>query len=87
MCRSARCRRPGSSRRARADGRRLEECAWWRAVRASRGSTASPFGLGPADMLVVEPGESHTFVSSSDDYLHYGVQAPFILGDKTDLDQ
>jgi mannose-6-phosphate isomerase-like protein (cupin superfamily) len=41
---------------------------------------------GPGDMLVVEPGESHTFLSSSDDYLHLVVQAPFVPNDKTDLD-
>ena len=40
------------------------------------------FRLVPGDMLVVEPGESHTFISSSEDYLHFVVQAPFIAGDK-----
>jgi hypothetical protein len=39
----------------------------------------------PGDMLVVEPGESHTFVGSSPDYLHFVVQAPFVTGDKVDL--
>jgi mannose-6-phosphate isomerase-like protein (cupin superfamily) len=39
--------------------------------------------LGVGDMLVVEPGESHTFISSTDDYLHFVVQAPFVQGDKT----
>ncbi|GAB2992492.1 cupin domain-containing protein [Amycolatopsis acidiphila] len=38
--------------------------------------------LRAGDMLVVEPGESHTFIDSSDDYLHFVVQAPFIQGDK-----
>jgi mannose-6-phosphate isomerase-like protein (cupin superfamily) len=42
--------------------------------------------LGPGDMLVVEPGEGHTFVESSEDYLHFVVQAPFVGGDKVDLD-
>lgn len=42
--------------------------------------------LGPGDMLVVEPGEAHTFISSSDDYLHFVVQAPFVQGDKAELD-
>jgi quercetin dioxygenase-like cupin family protein len=41
--------------------------------------------LGPGSMLVVEPGEAHTFVHSSDDYLHFVVQAPFVPGDKVDL--
>lgn len=41
--------------------------------------------LGVGDMLVVEPGERHTFVTSSDDYLHFVIQAPFVGGDKTGL--
>jgi mannose-6-phosphate isomerase-like protein (cupin superfamily) len=39
--------------------------------------------LGVGDMLVVEPGESHTSVSSSEDYLHFVIQAPFVRGDKS----
>lgn len=42
--------------------------------------------LGPGDMLAVEPGEAHTFIASSQDYLHFVVQAPFVKGDKVDLD-
>jgi len=42
--------------------------------------------LRPGDMLVVEPGEAHTFVSSSADYLHFVVQTPFVRGDKVDLE-
>jgi mannose-6-phosphate isomerase-like protein (cupin superfamily) len=42
--------------------------------------------LVPGDMLAVEPGEAHTFIDSSDDYLHFVVQAPFVTGDKVDLD-
>jgi mannose-6-phosphate isomerase-like protein (cupin superfamily) len=38
--------------------------------------------LGPGDLLVVEPGESHTFLGSSGDYLHFVIQAPFVRGDK-----
>lgn len=38
--------------------------------------------LVAGDLLVVEPGESHTFTASSDDYLHFVVQAPFAEGDK-----
>jgi len=41
--------------------------------------------LGPGDMLVVEPGEAHTFLSSTEDYLHFVVQAPFHPGDKVQL--
>lgn len=38
--------------------------------------------LSPGDMLVVEPGESHTFRWSSPNYLHFVVQTPFVPGDK-----
>jgi hypothetical protein len=31
---------------------------------------------------VVEPGEAHTFLSSTEEYLHFVVQAPFHPGDK-----
>jgi mannose-6-phosphate isomerase-like protein (cupin superfamily) len=41
--------------------------------------------LTAGDMLVVEPGEDHTFLSSSEDYLHFVVQAPFVKGDKVEL--
>jgi mannose-6-phosphate isomerase-like protein (cupin superfamily) len=41
--------------------------------------------LAAGDMLVVEPGEAHTFVDSTADYLHFVVQAPFVAGDKVDL--
>jgi hypothetical protein len=33
-------------------------------------------------VLVVEPGEVHTFTASSEDYLHFVVQAPFVAGDR-----
>ena len=32
--------------------------------------------LGPGDMLVVEPGEAHTFLSNSPDYLHFVLHVP-----------
>ena len=38
--------------------------------------------LGVGDVLVVEPGETHTFLDSSTDYLHFVVQTPFVPGDK-----
>jgi mannose-6-phosphate isomerase-like protein (cupin superfamily) len=41
--------------------------------------------LRAGDLLVVEPGEPHTFTSSSDDYLHFVVQAPFVGGDKRSM--
>ena len=39
--------------------------------------------LEAGDMLAVEPGELHTFIDSSVDYLHFVVQSPFVSGDKT----
>jgi mannose-6-phosphate isomerase-like protein (cupin superfamily) len=41
--------------------------------------------LSVGDMLVVERGESHTFISSSEDYLHFVIQTPFVGADKTAL--
>jgi quercetin dioxygenase-like cupin family protein len=38
--------------------------------------------LRAGDLLAVEPSEVHTFVTSSEDYLHFVVQAPFVAGDK-----
>jgi mannose-6-phosphate isomerase-like protein (cupin superfamily) len=42
----------------------------------------SRVALAAGDMLVVEPGEEHTFTESSPDYLHYVVQTPWLKGDK-----
>jgi len=42
------------------------------------GSETVPLQAG--DVLVVEPGEPHTFLSSSPDYLHFVVQAPGLQG-------
>ena len=38
--------------------------------------------LAAGDLLIVEPGEQHTFTKSSDDYLHFVIQTPFVRGDK-----
>ena len=38
--------------------------------------------LQPGDMLVVEPGEPHTFTHNSEDYYHFVIQTPFAPGDK-----
>ena len=38
--------------------------------------------LRRGDALVVEPDEIHTFVASSEDYLHFVIHAPFVQGDK-----
>lgn len=42
--------------------------------------------LKEGDMLIVEPGEAHTFKNSSDDYLHFVIQSPFIKNDKQVVD-
>jgi quercetin dioxygenase-like cupin family protein len=42
----------------------------------------APVTLTAGQILVVEPGEVHTFADSSDDYFHFVVQAPFVAGDK-----
>lgn len=33
-------------------------------------------GLKAGDLLIVEPGEAHTFLDSSDDYWHFVVHTP-----------
>lgn len=38
--------------------------------------------LQAGDILIVEPGEIHTFSASSEDYLHFVLQTPFVRGDK-----
>lgn len=38
--------------------------------------------LKAGDMLIVEPGEVHTFTESSEDYLHFVIHTPFAKGDK-----
>jgi mannose-6-phosphate isomerase-like protein (cupin superfamily) len=55
--------------------------------RVARGRSTAVVGchridLHAGDLLVVEPGERHTFEASSEDYLHFVVQAPFVPGDK-----
>lgn len=38
--------------------------------------------LGTGDVIVIEPGEAHTFVGSSADYFHFVIHCPQIRGDK-----
>lgn len=38
--------------------------------------------LGAGDVLILTPGEAHTFLASSDDYLHFVVHAPQLPGDE-----
>ena len=42
--------------------------------------------LQAGDALAVEPTEAHTFLAHSDDYLHFVIQAPFVVHDKINLD-
>ena len=42
----------------------------------------SDIPLSRGDMLVVEPGEAHTFLRSSPDYFHFVIQVPGLPGDK-----
>lgn len=35
----------------------------------------------PGDMLVVEPGEAHTFLASSPDYFHFVIHTPGLAGE------
>ncbi|GJM42968.1 MAG: hypothetical protein DHS20C20_32500 [Ardenticatenaceae bacterium] len=37
-----------------------------------------PIQLLAGDILVVEPGEPHTFSQNSDDYFHFVIQTPFV---------
>jgi quercetin dioxygenase-like cupin family protein len=38
--------------------------------------------LQTGDMIVIEPGEAHTFVSSSPDYFHFVVHVPGLQGEE-----
>ena len=38
--------------------------------------------LRAGDMLALEPGEAHTFISSSPDYFHFVVHTPGLAGDE-----
>jgi quercetin dioxygenase-like cupin family protein len=38
--------------------------------------------LKTGDMLIVEPGEVHTFINNSRNYFHFVLNTPFIKGDK-----
>jgi mannose-6-phosphate isomerase-like protein (cupin superfamily) len=38
--------------------------------------------LEAGDMIVVEPGEAHTFLSSSPDYFHFVAHVPGVSGEE-----
>jgi len=43
--------------------------------------------LGAGDMVVIEPGEAHTFVSSSPDYFHFVIHTPGLGGEQARADK
>jgi mannose-6-phosphate isomerase-like protein (cupin superfamily) len=43
--------------------------------------------LAAGDVLIVEPGEAHTLVSSSDDYLHFVLHAPGLAGQDAECEK
>jgi mannose-6-phosphate isomerase-like protein (cupin superfamily) len=52
----------------------------------SRGSATirvenSTIELREGDALIIEPGEAHTFLDSSDDYLHFVIHTPGLAGE------
>jgi hypothetical protein len=38
--------------------------------------------LSGGDMIVLEPGEAHTFLESSPDYFHFVIQTPGLAGEQ-----
>lgn len=43
--------------------------------------------LESGDILIIEPGEAHTFLASSDDYLHFVVHSPGLAGAEARADK
>lgn len=43
--------------------------------------------LGPDDIVVIEPGEAHTFLSSSPDHFHFVLQVPGLQGEEARQDK
>src|SRR3954452_10841988 len=41
--------------------------------------------LRAGDVIVIEPGEAHTFTASSPDYFHFVLHCPQLRGDKVSL--
>jgi mannose-6-phosphate isomerase-like protein (cupin superfamily) len=38
--------------------------------------------LSAGDIIIVEPGEAHTFIESSPDYFHFVIHTPGLAGDQ-----
>lgn len=43
--------------------------------------------LGANEVIVVEPGEAHTFLSSSPDHFHFVIQVPGLTGEEARTDK
>ena len=43
--------------------------------------------LEPGDAIIIEPGEAHTFLSSSSDYFHFVVHVPGLSGEEARRDK
>src|SRR5687768_6073645 len=43
--------------------------------------------LSQGDIIVVQPGEAHTFLSSSSDYFHFVMQLPALQGEEAMADK
>ncbi len=43
--------------------------------------------LSAGDMIVIEPGEAHTFLDSSPDYFHFVVHAPGLAGENARVEK
>ena len=43
--------------------------------------------LEPGDVIVVQPGEAHTFLSASPDHFHFVIQSPGLQGDAARADK
>ena len=43
--------------------------------------------LSPGDMIIIEPGEAHTFISSSPDYFHVVLHVPGYSGEEAQHDR
>ena len=45
------------------------------------------FTLSSGDMILVEPGEAHTFLESSPDYFHFVIHTPGMAGEQARLEK
>jgi mannose-6-phosphate isomerase-like protein (cupin superfamily) len=39
------------------------------------------------DIIIIEPGEAHTFLSSSTNYFHFVIHTPCMVGDQTQIEK